>query len=106
MQDYYEDQPGILLQTGKKNAKAGKWDDAAQAFKRSAQQGCLEAMDMLGSCFLSGSGVEQSDEEAVNWFTKYVRSTKKSCTLSTMAMWAPIALLRQECYEYYRCSCI
>jgi TPR repeat protein len=43
---------------------------AAQWFERVANQGHVEAMAELGLCYELGCGVEQSDENTLDWYTK------------------------------------
>jgi TPR repeat protein len=48
----------------------GAYEDAAQWFRKAAEQGHAIAQNNLGAMYDKGMGVAQSDVEAVNWYRK------------------------------------
>ena len=47
--------------------------EAAEWFRKAAEQGYAEAQHDLGACYYNGHGVPQSYSEAIKWFRKAAR---------------------------------
>ena len=54
---------------------------AVKWWKKSAEQGNLDAMDMLGHCYRYGEGVKQDDQKAVLWWTRAAKAGNRSAMM-------------------------
>ena len=50
--------------------REGNYKEAVMWFRKSAEQGFVEAQYHLGAMYLEGRGLVQSDSEAVKWLRK------------------------------------
>src|SRR5260370_982591 len=58
------------LERGRVAGRAGKFEEAFQAFSRAAEEGNPEAMNNLGFLFDEGRGVRQDYQQARQWYEK------------------------------------
>ena len=62
--------PEELLRIGNEYYYDKNYIEAAKYFKKSAEQGEVDAQLFLELCYLIGQGVSQEDTEAVKWYRK------------------------------------
>jgi len=65
-----EENPETLYQHGMDYIDKLKPVEAAECFRRAAEQGHAEAQFNLGICYEDGDGVPWSYDEAVKWYSK------------------------------------
>ena len=59
-----------LVETGKRELRAKRYDAARDAFRKAAEQGDAEAAYQLGVMCHNGEGAEKDDAQAVEWHQK------------------------------------
>ena len=62
--------PAEMYEKGKSEYESGNYTDAFEWYRKSAEQGFVDAQLALGLCYSDGLGTEQSDEKAVFWYRK------------------------------------
>ena len=70
MEKSMTDDPEILCQKGLQHIDELKPYEAAECFRKAAEQGHAEAQFNLGICYEDGDGVEWSYTEAIKWYSK------------------------------------
>jgi len=60
--------PAELMQTALRHDAAGRYEEAAEWYRKAAEQGVPEAQNNLGVMYKDGQGVDRDDAEAVRWF--------------------------------------
>ena len=65
-----KDDPHTLCQRGLLYIEKIKPVEAAECFRKAAEQGHAEAQYNLGICYEDGDGVEWSYDEAMKWYSK------------------------------------
>ncbi|MFI3206576.1 MAG: tetratricopeptide repeat protein, partial [Clostridia bacterium] len=53
-----------------RNGKAINYNEAFKLCKLSAEQGCAEALNMLGVCYVNGKAIAKNLDEAFKWYKK------------------------------------
>ncbi|MBQ4406756.1 MAG: SEL1-like repeat protein [Bacteroidales bacterium] len=61
-----------LNSLGDQFSEEGRYDEALQCYRKSADMGCVEAQYSIGYCYDKGNGVEQDNQKAKEWYRKAI----------------------------------